>query len=583
MGPYPFGSGTAASGWAAADSGPQCSASEIDGLLAGAGYRVRSSDLLHVAHSLERLESAIGGGPADHLASAEAVRYNPSDLTTWVNSILSELSSSLPPLRPPPAAPVAGTWPDLTCFSLPYPQYQTAVIAATRQREEEEGSAIRLVHLLVTCADAVQRGDSGLAGNIIEEMRVVLTRVNTGFGIGKVAGYFVDALCRRIYSPCSSSSSASVAGSAADQEILYHHFYEVSPYLKFAHFMANQAILEAFDGYDRVHVIDFNLMDGLQWPALIQALALRAGGPPFLRLTGIGPPSPDGRDALREVGLRLAELALSVRVRFAFRGVAASRIDDVRPWMLQVVPGEAVAVNSVLQLHRLLGDPGDDAAAPIDSVLGWIVRIQPKIVTVVEQEADHNRPSFLDRFTEALFYYSTMFDSLEAGGGATQKQQQAVAEVYLQREVCNIVCCEGAARVERHEPLVRWRARLGRAGLRAVHLGSNAFKQASMLLTLFSGEGYCVEEVDGCLTLGWHSRPLISASAWRADADVAPLPDSQLFNPGIAATINSTSISGNDNNNTNNFQSMHHGSGNGNAAANNQQNNATCDGGVIGL
>jgi DELLA protein len=47
-------------------------------------------------------------------------------------------------------------------------------------------------------------------------------------------------------------------------------------------------------------------------------------------------------------------------------------------------------------------------------------------------------------------------------------------------------------------------------------LGSNAFKQASMLLTLFSAEGYCVEENQGSLTLGWHSRPLIAASAWQA-------------------------------------------------------------------
>ncbi|KAG1346218.1 DELLA protein GAI [Cocos nucifera] len=429
------------------------------------------------------------------------------------------------------------------------------VAAASRHREEEEeDSAIRLVHLLISCADAVQRGDSVLAGTITEEMRIVLTRVSTGFGIGKVAGYFVDALCRRIYS-LSFSSSTSVTGSVSEYEILYHHFYEACPYLKFAHFMANQAILEAFDGYDRVHVIDFNLMDGLQWPALIQALALRAGGPPFLRLTGIGPPSPDGRDALREVGLRLAELARSVRVRFAFRGVAASRLDDVRPWMLQVVPGEAVAVNSVLQLHRLLRDPGDDAAAPIDSVLGWIVGLRPNIVTVVEQEADHNKPAFLDRFTEALFYYSTVFDSLEGGRCVAHHQQQQqmtmAAELYLQREICNIVCCEGAARLERHEPLARWRARLGCGGLKAVHLGSNAFKQASMLLTLFSGEGYCVQEVDGCLTLGWHSRPLISASAWRADDDVAPPPDNQLFNSSITASAPASTISSSDNNSIN--------------------------------
>lgn len=556
MGPYPFGSGTAASGWADADSSQQCSALEIDGLLAGAGYRVRSSDLRHVAQSLERLESAMGGAPVDHIAAAEAVHYNPSDLTAWVDSMLSELTPYRRPPGPLPASPTADTWPDPTYFPLPTQPHQMAVVAAASRQREEEDSAIRLVHLLMSCADAVHRGDSGLAGTITEEMRVVLTRVNAGFGMGKVARYFVDALCQRIYS-LSCSSSVSIAGSASEHEILYHHFYEACPYLKFAHFMANQAILEAFDGYDRVHVIDFNLMDGLQWPALIQALALRAGGSPFLRLTGIGPPSPDGRDALREVGLRLAELARSVRVRFAFRGVAASRLDDVRPWMLQIVPGEAVAVNSVLQLHRLLRDPGDDAAAPIDSVLGWIAGLRPNIVTVVEQEADHNKPAFLDRFTEALFYYSTMFDSLEGGRCAAQqlqlKQATVAAELYLQREICNIVCCEGAARVERHEPLARWRTRLGRYGLKAVHLGSNAFKQASMLLTLFSGEGYCVQEVDGCLTLGWHSRPLISASAWRADDDVAPQPDNQLFNSSITASAPPSTISSGDNNNSINF------------------------------
>ncbi|RWW82730.1 hypothetical protein BHE74_00008792 [Ensete ventricosum] len=44
---------------------------------------------------------------------------------------------------------------------------------------------------------------------------------------------------------------------------------------------------------------------------------------------------------------------------------------------------------------------------------------------------------------------------------------------------------------------------------------SNAFKHASMLLGLFAGgEGFRVAEADGCLTLGWHTRPLIAASAW---------------------------------------------------------------------
>ncbi|PRQ46487.1 putative transcription factor GRAS family [Rosa chinensis] len=492
---------------------------EMDGYLAEAGYMVRSSDLRHVAQRLERLENVMVNSPNDlaHFAS-DAVIYNPSDLASWVDSLLSASDLSISDLDFPgviinnhhTALPTADTWAEIPPISAAPPQNHHQVTAVM-----EEDSGIRLVQLLVTCAESVQRGDLALAGSIIETMRALLTRVNTDCGIGKVAGYFIDALSRRVFTP---QSVGSDGGSAHQNELLYHYFYEACPYLKFAHFTANQAILEAFHGHDCVHVIDFNLMHGLQWPALIQALALRPGGPPLLRLTGIGPPSPDGRDSLREIGLRLAELARSVNVRFAFRGVAASRLEDVKPWMLQVSPKEAVAVNSIMQLHRLLGSDSN-RNSPIEMMLGWIRNLNPKIVTVVEQEADHNKAGFLERFTEALYYYSNMFDSLEACGA--MQPDKTLAEMYIQREICNVVCCEGLARVERHEPLSKWRTRLELAGFSPLHLGSNAFKQASMLLTLFSAEGYRVEEKEGCLTLGWHSRPLIAASAWQ----VMPLPE----------------------------------------------------------
>ncbi|XWS26930.1 hypothetical protein CRYUN_Cryun26dG0072300 [Craigia yunnanensis] len=500
---------------------------DIDGLLAGAGYKVRSSELRQVAQQLERLETAMVNSPSDfsQLAS-DTIHYNPSDLASWVDSLLSEFT-------PPPTCPsefsmdpvtnqtvVNNVWsaaePHTTQVhqNISYEQqslnHQLTVVTAM-----EEDSGIRLVHMLMTCAECVHRGDLFLATSMIDDMQGLLTRVNTVCGIGKVAGHFIDALSRRIFQGIGGCSIN--GGSAYENEILYHHFYEACPYLKFAHFTANQAILEAFDGHDCVHVVDFNLMHGLQWPALIQALALRPGGPPVLRLTGIGPPSGDGRDSLREIGLRLAELARSVNVRFAFRGVAASRLEDVKPWMLQVNPKEAVAVNSIMQLHRLLGSVSN-RNSPIETVLSWIRSLNPKIMTVVEQEANHNQPSFLDRFTEALYYYSTMFDSLEA---CSVQPEKALAEIYIQREIANVVSCEGSARVERHEPLATWRTRLSGAGFRPLHLGSNAFKQASMLLTLFSAEGHSVEENQGCLTLGWHSRPLIASSAWQAVPDAA--------------------------------------------------------------
>jgi DELLA protein len=394
-----------------------------------------------------------------------------------------------------------------------------ADIAAAQQlaalrREEEEAAGIQLVHLLMSCAGAVQAGDHTLASAHLADAHTALAAVSAASGIGRVAVHFTAALSRRLFPP-PSSPPPPPPGATDQNALLYHHFYEACPYLKFAHFTANQAILEAVQGCAAVHVIDFSLMQGLQWPALIQALALRPGGPPFLRVTGIGPPSPPGRDDLRDVGLCLADLARAARVRFSFRGVAANRLDEVRPWMLQVSSGEAVAVSAVLQLHRLLGDPSsEDQRAPIDAVLDCVASIRPKVLAVVEQEADHNKPAFLDRFTEALFYYSAVFDSLDATSGGAG---DAVSEAYLEREICDIVCSEGADRKERHEPLQRWRDRLRRAGLGAVPLGASALRQVKMLVELFSGEGHCVEETDGCLTLGWHGRPLFSASAWRVE------------------------------------------------------------------
>ncbi|GKB69315.1 DELLA protein SLR1-like protein [Tanacetum coccineum] len=494
---------------------------QLDHLLAGAGYKVRSNELTHVAERLQSLESAMiksSPGEMSELGN-DGVYYNPTDLASWVDSLLNELNTE--PEKPEQlCSGFSGSGPgpdDLNLSTNLNSQvnHNTSnnnnMSALPHGEIFEEDVSIRLVHVLMTCAEAVQRGNMSLAGLLIDDLQGLLGRVNSGCGIGKVGSFFVDALSRRVvHAP--QNGVVQVELSAYENEILYHHYYEACPYLKFAHFTANQAILEAFDGHDCVHVIDFNLMQGLQWPALIQALALRPGGPPLLRLTGIGPPSPDGRDSLREIGLKLAELARSVNVRFAFRGVAATRLDDVKPWMLQVSPKEAVAVNSIMQLHKLLG-PNGPHGPPIELVLDWIHALNPRILMVVEQESYHNQPEFLDRFTEALYYYSTMFDSLDA---CTAQPEKTLAELYIQREICNVVCCEGAARVERHEPLVRWRDRLTSAGFRPLHLGSNAFKQARMLLTLFSAEGYSVEENEGCLTLGWHSRPLVAASAWQA-------------------------------------------------------------------
>ncbi|KAG2651674.1 DELLA protein SLR1-like [Panicum virgatum] len=393
------------------------------------------------------------------------------------------------------------------------PAVPTAAEVA-RRRHEEEDAGIRLVHLLVTCAGAIQAGDYSGADDNLTQARSFLAAITSSTGIGRVARHFVDALAQRLVP--AHPQAAPPPATAAE---LHSHFYDAGPYLKFAYSTANQAILDAFEGCDHVHVVDLALMQGRQWPALIEALSQRHGGPPYLRITGIG----GAGDELGEVGIRLEQLARSLDVPFTFREVRVEQLDGLRHWMLGVVPGEALAFNSVLQLHRLLVDPDADPAvpAPIDTLLHLVTSLQPRVFTVVEHEADHNRPALVERLTNALFHYAAMFDSMEAashrtgGGGATS----ALAEACLRAEILDVVCGEGSARAERHEPVGRWRERLARAGLTQLPFRADEARRATAQLiraTLFSATGYGVLELAGSLALAWHDRPLYAATAWRA-------------------------------------------------------------------
>ncbi|XP_010527787.1 PREDICTED: DELLA protein GAI-like [Tarenaya hassleriana] len=564
----------------------------MDELLAVLGYKVMSSDMAEVAHKLEQLEQMMTHVQDDGLSllSTETVHYNPAELYTWLDSILSELKpGGLGPLLSSP--PEMGTSfltgaesstissigfgapnqhsrafdepssSDYDLKAIPgnaiYPQpsrkqNQSAfdsssssnidgntnkrlkrsstdsVRASTSTATQISGcvgttitttaaestravvlvdsqeNGIRLVHALMACAEAVQKNNLTIAEALVKQIGALA--VSQAGAMRKVATYFAEALARRIYRLCPPHNPVDHSLSGT----LQMHFYESCPYLKFAHFTANQAILEAVEGKKRVHIIDFSMNQGLQWPALMQALALRPGGPPVFRLTGIGPPAPDNSDYLHDVGCKLAQLAEAIHVEFEYRGFVANSLADLEACVLELRPSEneSVAVNSVFELHKLLARDG-----AMEKVLGVVKQMKPEIFTVVEQESNHNSPAFLDRFSESLHYYSTLFDSLE---GVVNSQDKVMSEVYLGKQICNVVACEGPDRVERHETLAQWRSRFGSAGFSPVHLGSNAFKQASMLLALFNGgEGYRVEENDGCLMLGWHTRPLIATSAWK--------------------------------------------------------------------
>ncbi|KAH0459680.1 hypothetical protein IEQ34_012494 [Dendrobium chrysotoxum] len=75
------------------------------------------------------------------------------------------------------------------------------------------------------------------------------------------------------------------------------------------------------------------------------------------------------------------------------------------------------------------------------NVLEEIYGLKPSLVTLVEQDTNHNSEVFVGRFVEALHYYSAVFDAVE--GVVEGKGRGEIERWYFGEEIRNVVAMEG--------------------------------------------------------------------------------------------------------------------------------------------
>ncbi|KAL6313575.1 hypothetical protein AAG906_006942 [Vitis piasezkii] len=163
---------------------------------------------------------------------------------------------------------------------------------------------------------------------------------------------------------------------------------------------------------------------------------------------------------------------------------------------LDVREGEVLFVNSIMHLHKYV----KESRGSLKAVLQAIKKLGPTLVTVVEQDANHNGPFFLG-------------DSWKASLPRSSPQRMKIERGHFGEEIRNIVAFEGSERIERHERADQWRRQLGRAGFQVV--GMKSMSQARMMLSVYGCDGYSLACEKGCLLLGWKGKPIMLASAWQ--------------------------------------------------------------------
>ncbi|GAV79675.1 GRAS domain-containing protein [Cephalotus follicularis] len=369
-----------------------------------------------------------------------------------------------------------------------------------------ESNGLRLLGLLLQCAECVDVDNLDDASDLLPE----ISELSSPFGSSpeRVGAYFVHALQARVLSSCLGTYSPYTTKNlllTQCQRIFnaLQSYNSISPLIKFSHFTANQAIFQALDGEDRVHVIDLDIMQGLQWPGLFHILASRSKKIRSMRITGFGSSS----ELLDSTGRRLADFASSLGLPFEFHALEGKIGNMTDPSQLGLRPSETVVVH---WMHHCLYDvTGSDLGT-----LRLLTLLRPKLIMIVEQELSH-RASFLGRFVEALHYYSALFDALGDGLVADSLERHTVEQQLFGAEIRNIVAVGGPKRTGEVK-VEKWGNEFRRVGFRPVSLAGNPAAQANLLLGMFPWKGYTLVEENGCLKLGWKDLSLLTASAWRS-------------------------------------------------------------------
>ncbi|KAI3973040.1 hypothetical protein MKX01_019698 [Papaver californicum] len=334
---------------------------------------------------------------------------------------------------------------------------------------------LNLLSILLECAAAVSVDNLGDAHRLSLELTQMASPCGPS-SAERVVAYFDVAMVSRVMNSWLGICSPLISHKSIHSS--FQVFSNITPFIKFAHFTSNQAILEAFRKSDRVHIIDLDIM---QWPALFHILATRMDShnrPPFVRMTGFG----TSMESLTETGMQLSNFATRLGISFEFHPIAR-KFDE-----------------SFMHMRR-----GETL----------LQQLAPKVITLVEQDIVHGGLYFLDRFVGSLHYYSTLFASLGAHLWCEEVGRHYVERYLLHKEINSILAIGGGPARSGEEKFYRWRSELGRHGFVQVPMSRNAMAQAQLILNMYPhGHGYRLGQTEGSLRIGWKETSLYTASAW---------------------------------------------------------------------
>lgn len=358
-----------------------------------------------------------------------------------------------------------------------------------------------IIDQLFKAAELIDAGNPELAHGILARLNHQLSPIGKPFQ--RAAFYLKEALQLLLHSNVVNNSSLTFSPTGLLLKIgAYKSFSEISPVLQFANFTCNQALLEAVEGFDRIHIIDFDIGFGGQWSSFIQELALRNGGAPALKITAFVSPSHHDEIELSFTQENLKQYAGEINMSFELEILTLESLSSAS-WPQPLRDCEAVVVN--LPIGSFSNYP-----SYLPLVLRFVKQLMPKIVVTLDRSCDRTDAPFPQHLIFALQSYSGLLESLDAAN-VHPDVLQMIEKYYLQPAMEKLVL----GRMRLQERTLPWKNLLLSSGFSPMTFSNFTESQAECLVQGIPGRGFHVEKRQSSLVLCWQRKDLISVSTWR--------------------------------------------------------------------
>ncbi|XVF29456.1 hypothetical protein REPUB_Repub15cG0122800 [Reevesia pubescens] len=355
------------------------------------------------------------------------------------------------------------------------------------------GSAAAL-KVLVDCAQAIQDRDLKLADSLLERIWS-LSADECDENRKEVVKYFGEALVRRAYGLHPTNTYAL----EMTPQICFRYNWWYDPSMSNLKYAINNGV----KGKKRFHLIDFYVPHEYGWGYLFRGLPDRNSGDPLsVRVSVILPPFLEKTVNVEKEKQIVHEEAkrfnLELEGEHYFKVVYANslgEVDDESMLDFRRTEDEAVVVYYIFKFQRLLADEG----GAMKRELLKLRQINPEVVILMEQYANHNDCNFITRLEASFQYYSLALPFWKFSFSSCKMMN------YYRRQIGNIVGCEGKDRIVRHQNLVQWKSLFRYFGFVPIPI--------PIPIDYYSQR---IREENGCLVVDMkENRPMIFVSAWK--------------------------------------------------------------------